>query len=162
MAFIMPKNQKINCPNNVVLQNVDNSWTLPEKLLNYGINNVSEYVENGKWLSQRNYRKKEGFDIFKDVTNWPDKLLLSEEDRFINVINRNKSKFRTSLVTSNISTKMILKDRRKILWKHGQCLSFEPPKLVRLFLVLFSRFFHWLNFPWNKNRIFSFDSVFGI
>ena len=108
--------------------------------MSYGIGSVSEYVENASWLSKRNDREKEGFDIFEDVTKWSDEMFLSKEESYINVINRNESKFRNFLAKNNISTDMILTSSRKILWRHGQCLSFEPAKLVRLCPILYFKF----------------------
>lgn len=107
--------------------------TISEKLLNYGIKNVSDYVENGSWLSKKNHHRNKGFDIFEDVTEWPDKLSLSGGEWSLNVINKKQSKYPTFLDKNNISTDMALKNNGQILWKHGRCLSFEPAEPVRLY-----------------------------
>ena len=98
---------------------------------------MSDYVDNGNWLSMKNYDKTAGFDIFEDITEWPDNLTISGDKIGLKVMNGKITKYRTLLVKNNISTDMILKNSRKILWKHGQCLSFEPPKSVRLCLLTF-------------------------
>lgn len=112
---------------NACIHNVDSRCNFSEKLNNYGIKTVSDYVLNGSWLSKTKNHRKDGFDIFEEVTKWPE--IIQHNSNYVNVLGYKKNGI--SLAKNNISTDMILNNGRKIMWKHGQCLSLEPPNSVK-------------------------------
>lgn len=85
-------------------------------------------------MSKKSYNKTEGFDIFEDVSMWPDKLEIYDGENDINVIDRNYSNYQLFIFKNNISTDMEPKNSEQIMWRHGQCLSFEVAKSVKLSL----------------------------
>ena len=104
---------------------------LSGKLIKYGIENVSDYVLKGNWLPKE---KIDGFDVFDEVTKWPKRVMDWSDIKVLDSVGCIHKYLHPSnfIGKSKNSTDLILKNETKIMWKNGQCLSFEPAKLVRL------------------------------
>ena len=93
-------------------------------LKKFGIESISDFISNGKWIPQKNPANLTGFDIM-DIVTWP---ALEQLNRKI------ENDFLSSESSTSIDRTLI--NSSKILIEHGRCLSYKPSRLLVSRLLL--------------------------